>query len=946
MTIDRRYRKQVARAYQDILGRDPTEKEIEENYDLGLATASEIAQRLRYVYKVKNRIDFASIQSPCGRPLHMEELEARKKAIERQRSKPIQRIKGHVFSGDPVDEVYRWEKIVRQMYRNYLHRDPLDPDNLDLPGFCSYVYEDTRPLLDTENEIGNSQEARSLISFSEMIDSSAETEPIFDAEPGKPKLVSLLISAYKAGKWIEGCVANVLDQELPVDWDIEIIVGIDGCSSTLASAKNIQDPRVKVVWFPENNGTYITYNSIVPYSRGCLLVRHDADDLMGEGRLLIMIEEFQRDRELGLVGTWYTNCDENMVRHPLQSKGRCADGVFMWRRSVWIGVIGGYRGWRCGADTEALERAKYLRIRSKCIKDSDLYFRRIHSNSLTRSPDTYLAHSKGQSERGPERHKSALCLLWLAMKYKKGLETPKRVEPKKVEGIVFGFGSTRTVLDTITVSLASIPGRRDTLEKVVACLLPQVDQLNVYLNNYPDVPEFLSADKITVARSQDHGDHANLSKFFWMDAAQGYYMTCDDDILYPSDYVAKTIEGIERYNRRAIISWHASTLTKDFSNYYRTATPKTHVPSRIVDCFHGFSGEDKAVHVPGSGTLGMHTDLKLLTRDSFSESYLTDVDIGLLAQRASVPIITPKRDKGWIPEGPNDAVSYWTRGRDGEFSETNSYVSDFPWRTTHTTDHVISVIISAWQTEAWVEDAVRSVLAQDLPDGWKIEVLLGTDGCESTKVACEPLYADDRVGIVHFDENRGSPVVFNDLLSICSGELVSRHDADDLMLPGRLSLIIKAFEDQNVDLVNTFWIDGPEGDSRPAKVKGGNSKEFPQPPANGVWTWRREAIERLGAFDDWRVAEDAELLMQADLAEMKREVIPQPLYFRRRHANSIIHQQETCPTSEYMKEKLAELERRKKNKIKRPPFVPKKVRGEFRGRLWEGAVIIDGTKFE
>ena len=49
MSIDRRFRRQIERAYQDQLSRVPSEVEVEENYCLGLESVVEIAQRLRYM---------------------------------------------------------------------------------------------------------------------------------------------------------------------------------------------------------------------------------------------------------------------------------------------------------------------------------------------------------------------------------------------------------------------------------------------------------------------------------------------------------------------------------------------------------------------------------------------------------------------------------------------------------------------------------------------------------------------------------------------------------------------------------------------------------------------------------------------------------------------------------------------------------------------------------
>ena len=46
----------------------------------------------------------------------------------------------------------------------------------------------------------------------------------------------------------------------------------------------------------------------------------------------------------------------------------------------------------------------------------------------------------------------------------------------------------------IYAGVATMPQRRDALEKAIASLRPQVDRIFVFLNDYESVPEFLTAD--------------------------------------------------------------------------------------------------------------------------------------------------------------------------------------------------------------------------------------------------------------------------------------------------------------------------------------------------------------------------------------------------------------------------------------------------------------------
>ncbi len=58
----------------------------------------------------------------------------------------------------------------------------------------------------------------------------------------------------------------------------------------------------------------------------------------------------------------------------------------------------------------------------------------------------------------------------------------------------------------ITVKIASIPERISQLKVTVERFLNSVDNIQVYLNNYPSIPSFLNHNNICVYTSQEYGD--------------------------------------------------------------------------------------------------------------------------------------------------------------------------------------------------------------------------------------------------------------------------------------------------------------------------------------------------------------------------------------------------------------------------------------------------------
>src|SRR5690606_15599687 len=94
-------------------------------------------------------------------------------------------------------------------------------------------------------------------------------------------------------------------------------------------------------------------------------------------------------------------------------------------------------------------------------------------------------------------------------------------------------------------------------EKVVQDILPQVDLLKVYLNDYPTTPKFLKNKKIKVFHGDKFaGDIGDNGKFYSIEKLQGFHFTIDDDIHYPKDYVKVLMKNLENFSYRAVVGVH------------------------------------------------------------------------------------------------------------------------------------------------------------------------------------------------------------------------------------------------------------------------------------------------------------------------------------------------------------------------------------------------------
>jgi hypothetical protein len=192
----------------------------------------------------------------------------------------------------------------------------------------------------------------------------------------------------------------------------------------------------------------------------------------------------------------------------------------------------------------------------------------------------------------------------------------------------------------VHAAVASIPERQAHLQAVVAAIRPQVDVLHVFLDDYDEVPPFLRGDPaIRVARSQDWGNGRDNGKFFFLGEAGAYYLTLDDDLAYPADYVRTLLLAVEKYGRRAVVGVHGVWLAHPMARFYA---------GRAVALFSRALALDRGAHLLGTGTVAFHRDTLALTYRDFGEPGMADLWFAVAARRQGVPLVCVARDAGWL----------------------------------------------------------------------------------------------------------------------------------------------------------------------------------------------------------------------------------------------------------------------------------------------------------
>jgi len=297
-------------------------------------------------------------------------------------------------------------------------------------------------------------------------------------------------------------------------------------------------------------------------------------------------------------------------------------------------ALNGFNGdFFCGGDTEFTQR---LQIQSTVNPVVHFHkevtaMRRMCTNSLSNTEDRFGFQSAERAAILKETNRR--FDEWERL----GTINPKKYgNLNKQKDYLVPVKITQGRGSKVYACMTTIPHREYALEKAVTSLLPQVDQLNIHLNDYDHVPEFLKHPKIQLV----FGDNSLMSctKFKWADQVDGYVFTCDDDFIYPPDYVSSLIRAIDEH--KCWVCAHGSKLDKgQIENYYKNRT--VYESSKLIE-------EDSPVDVPGTGLSAFHTDDIKVSMKDIDLPGMEDIAAYIHLYNHSYKAIVVRHPEGWL----------------------------------------------------------------------------------------------------------------------------------------------------------------------------------------------------------------------------------------------------------------------------------------------------------
>ncbi|MGR3175956.1 MAG: glycosyltransferase family 2 protein [Candidatus Scalindua sp.] len=207
---------------------------------------------------------------------------------------------------------------------------------------------------------------------------------------------------------------------------------------------------------------------------------------------------------------------------------------------------------------------------------------------------------------------------------------------------------------------------------------------------------------------------------------------------------------------------------------------------------------------------------------------------------------------------------------------------------------LVSVLMSVYNGELFLADAVKSILAQSYSD---FELIVIDDGSsdKTPEILYQFVQMDQRIKVFKHGSNLGLTKSLNLGLAKCKGEFIVRHDADDLSEPERFACqveFLRNYHDYGLVGTAVSRIDsqGNEIDQAVAIrgdkkirgfMKGGNVF------VHGSVMMRKSVIDAVGCYrTGFRYAQDYDLWLR--ISEISKiENLPDRLYRWRLHSAAI-----------------------------------------------------------
>lgn len=457
-----------------------------------------------------------------------------------------------------------------------------------------------------------------------------------------------------------------------------------------------------------NVGAYVCRNIGLLTARGKYVTFLDSDDEWSPTKLADQLAMLQSRSDLYGVTVMYIRVDEKdgTPLEPFMPRESCISVLF--ERQKVLDALGFFQQTRFGGDCEYVERirAQYGKHSVICLKmklpkkrtmDDVYVFCRSKKTSDTNSLEAWrMNHSAYMSQDRLSKQRQEYQAQFQSWHGKcKGrlyVQPFLRMSDEYLWHTPLLKSEFQPIRRKIYCGVATQKIRMNLLLRTIESILPQVDVLGIYLNDYDEVPVCLQNEpKIIPFLARDHaGDLKDVGKFYMLKEIlmndHDIYFTIDDDILYPPDYINAHVMKHIQYDERCLIGVHGTLYDRGFRRMFQK--------DRTVFSFNRMLRDDTIVNHLGTGTTSFpkhvadKIDIGRLIDDTRFYGK-TDLMVAIIMKQHQIPNLCIQRPDKWLEDINDGNESLWKEYRSNDDFHTEQYSQHKLYEVDVTVDEVL-----------------------------------------------------------------------------------------------------------------------------------------------------------------------------------------------------------------------------------------------------------------
>lgn len=628
----------------------------------------------------------------------------------------------------------------------------------------------------------------------------------------KNPLVSVVIPVFNGSAYIREAIDSALAQTYK---NIEVMVVNDGSTDNTDEIAKSYGNKIRYL-SKENGGVSSALNLAIKKAKGDYISWLSHDDIYFPEKLETQLQKLSGLEKKEQHGTIlysnyiFINDKAEEVGNTGYQKIHNSDKL---NDSLYPLLNGLVNGCTLLIPKICFERDGYFNETLRATQDYDLWFKMFPKYNLIFMEDELIesrVHEK-QGSRTESTRSDELDNLW--MKMVKGVSSGERTRiygseakfyakvyryvksskrSRKVEEYLYGkceelLAELSSEPNLNIANMATYPARKESLEITVSSILPQVDFLNIYLNEYEEIPEFLKDPFINcVLGKEAKGDLRDNGKFYFLEKVpeSAIYFALDDDIIYPPDYVVKMLEELENNDYRTVLGVHGIIFKSNFESFAR---------SRITFHFSRPLRYSLNASCLGTGTVvfrkALVKDLNLLC---FKTPGMADLWLGVFCKNQKIAMVATKRKANWlVPVNLKQENTLWIEGSNSQDQQNEIIRENRLWEfenslTEQTLSKIkVSVVIPFYNRPKETTEAIKSALAQT---HHRLEIIAIDDkSTVGLKEIKEIVKSDNRIKLVKNTHRKGAGGARNTGIDLATGEYIAFLDSDDLFLPEKIT---------------------------------------------------------------------------------------------------------------------------------------------------------------